>query len=621
MELPSPESALRLDDALASEAVRLFVDRAKAVQNHFELTEENAEAVVAICRRLDGLPLAIELAASRVRLLPPKAILARLDSRLTLLTGGGRDLPERQQTLRGAIAWSHDLLDRADQTLFRRLAVFAGGWSLDAAEAVVGFGTDPPLSVFDGLDALHNTSLIRIQESTGRDAAADVRFAMLQTIHEYATEQLVASGELAQVKENHAVWFLDLAIEAEPHLPGPSAVSWLDRLESDHDNLRAALDWLRSRGDGERAVALAAALWRFWWLRGHVAEGRMELESALAVDGSAASAARATALDGAGVLAETQGDYDRADALHHEALTLSRERDDRTGIARALGNLGVVAFDFGDDERAAALLEESLTLAREIGDQLLVATALNDLGAVAYNRGDLDRAESLYQESLSLRRRVGSGSEIARALNNLGTVATIRGDFTGACQLFSESLSLYRDAGDRWGAAGALLGVAVANYRQGDAPQAVALLEESLSLFNEVGDRRSAALAALNLADALRDSGDLTQAGVHYRDALTEFGAAEDRALVAEGLLGLARLLVRERRFEHAARLLGAASALAHDADPDSPQESFQPAILEAEGTVIRSQLGNDAFAAAWDAGRSLSLDEAVQVALSSATR
>jgi tetratricopeptide (TPR) repeat protein len=423
------------------------------------------------------------------------------------------------------------------------------------------------------------------------------------------------------VKENHAVWFLDLAIEAEPHLPGPSAVSWLDRLESDHDNLRAALDWLRSRGDGERAVALAAALWRFWWLRGHVAEGRMELESALAVDGSAASAARATALDGAGVLAETQGDYDRADALHHEALTLSRERDDRTGIARALGNLGVVAFDFGDDERAAALLEESLTLAREIGDQLLVATALNDLGAVAYNRGDLDRAESLYQESLSLRRRVGSGSEIARALNNLGTVATIRGDFTGACQLFSESLSLYRDAGDRWGAAGALLGVAVANYRQGDAPQAVALLEESLSLFNEVGDRRSAALAALNLADALRDSGDLTQAGVHYRDALTEFGAAEDRALVAEGLLGLARLLVRERRFEHAARLLGAASALAHDADPDSPQESFQPAILEAEGTVIRSQLGNDAFAAAWDAGRSLSLDEAVQVALSSATR
>jgi tetratricopeptide (TPR) repeat protein len=423
------------------------------------------------------------------------------------------------------------------------------------------------------------------------------------------------------VKENHAVWFLDLAVEAEPHLPGPSAVSWLDRLESDHDNLRAALDWLRSRGDGERAATLAAALWRFWWLRGHVAEGRMQLESTLGLDGSTRSAARAAALDGAGVLAETQGDYDHAASFHQESLVLSRERGDKTGIARALGNLGVVANDAGDADRATALLEESLALAREIGDQLLIATALNDLGIVAYDRGDLDRAEPLYQESLALRRQAGSGSEIARALNNLAGVILDRDDFDRARQLFAESLSLYRDAGDRWGAAGALLGVAVANYRQGDAPHAVALLEESLSLFNEVGDRRSAALAALNLADALRESGDPTQAGVHYRDALTEFGAVEDRANVAEGLLGLARLLVRARRFEDAARLLGAASTLAHGADPDSPQESFQPAILEAEATVIRSELGNDAFAAAWDAGRALSLEAAVQVALSSATR
>ena len=267
-------------------------------------------------------------------------------------------------------------------------------------------------------------------------------------------------ASLRRRKETHAAWFLDLAIEAEPHLPGPSAVSWLDRLESDHDNLRAALDWLRARGDGERAVTLAAALWRFWWLRGHVAEGREQLEAALAVDGSTASAARAAALDGAGVLAETQGDYDRAEALHREALALSRERGDKTGIARALGNLGVVAFDRGDDDQATTLLEESLALAREIGDQLLIATALNDLGGVAYKRGDLDRAEPLYQESLSLRRRAGSGSEIARALNNLGGVAFDRGDFDRACQLFEESLSLYRDAGDRWGAAGALIGLA-----------------------------------------------------------------------------------------------------------------------------------------------------------------
>src|SRR5215213_6903187 len=219
LDVPATERPLRLDDALASEAVRLFVDRARAVQNRFELTEDNAETIVAISRRLDGLPLAIELAASRVRLLPPKAILARLDSRLTLLTGGGRDLPERQQTLRGAIAWSHDLLDPAQQTLFRRLAVFAGGWTVEAAESVTDFGSDGSLPVFDGLEALHDTSLIRLQEAVESDPGAEPRFAMLQTIREFAAEQLVVSGEHARAKEVHTSWFLELALTAEPKLP------------------------------------------------------------------------------------------------------------------------------------------------------------------------------------------------------------------------------------------------------------------------------------------------------------------------------------------------------------------------------------------------------------------
>jgi predicted ATPase/class 3 adenylate cyclase len=618
LELPSSGRPLRLDDALASEAVRLFVDRARAVQNHFELTEDNAETIVAIGRRLDGLPLAIELAASRVRLLPPKAILARLDSRLTLLTGGGRDLPERQQTLRGAITWSHDLLDPAQQTLFRRLAVFAGGWTLDAAESVTDFGNDLPLPVFDGLVALHDTSLIRLQEPVDSDAGVDPRFAMLQTIQEFAAEQLVNSGELAQAKEAHASWFLDLALTAEPHLPGPSAVSWLDRLESEHDNLRGALDWLRSQGDGDRALTMAAALWRFWWLRGHVAEGRDQLEMALDVAGSVAAAARAAALDGAGVLAETQGDYDRAEALHLESLTLSRDRGDKTGIARALGNLGVVAFDRGDDDRAMALLEESLALAREIGDQLLVATALNDLGIVARVRGDLDRAEPLHQESLALRRRAGSGSEIARSLNNLGGVAIDRGDFDRACDLFTESLSLYRDAGDRWGAAGALIGLAVATHLQGDAPRAAALLEESRLLFREVGDRRNEALATLDLADALRDSGDLSQAAAVYREALSEFRAADDRQRVAQVFLGLGGVISRLGQFETAAKLLGAASVLKPDEKPSSGETSLETASLEDDLGAIRRALGDEAFDTAWGAGRALSLEAAVHVALTS---
>jgi tetratricopeptide (TPR) repeat protein len=557
-----------------------------------------------------------------VRVLPPNAILARLDSRLTLLTGGGRDRPERQQTLRGAIAWSHDLLDPREQTLFRRLAVFAGGWTLDAAEAIAGFGTtDQPLSVFDGLDALHDASLIRQEESTDRDAAADTRLAMLQTIHEFATEQLVASGELARVQDNHASWFLDLAVAAEPHLAGSSAVSWLDRLESDHDNLRAALDWLRARGDGGRAVTLAAALWRFWWLRGHVAEGREQLETALAVNVSTASAARAAALDGAGVLAETQGDYDRAEVLHTEALALARERDDKIGIGRALGNLGVVAFDRGEDDQATTLLEESLSLAREIGDQFLVATALNDLGIVANKRADLDRAELLYEESLAIRRRVGSGSEIARSLNNLGGIAFDREEFGRACELFSESVSLYRNAGDRWGAAGALIGLAVATHRLGDPQRATALLQESRSLYREVGDTRSEALVTLNLADAQRDSDDLTQAAAHYREALAGFSADADRERVARGLVGLGSLLVRTGDFERAATLLGAASSLTTQNGTRSEEGSAEAATLADDLNAIREALGEQAFTAAWDAGHALSLEAAVELALSQAMR
>ncbi|MGH2617146.1 MAG: ATP-binding protein, partial [Thermomicrobiales bacterium] len=240
LELPKDDPELPLDDALASEAVRLFVDRARAVRADFVLTEANVGTVVAICRRLDGLPLAIELAAARIRLLSPEAILSRLDNRLGLLTGGGRDRPERQQTLRAAIAWSHDLLGPEDQALFRRLAVFVGGWTLEAAETIANSVEDSDLSVLDGLETLNDNSLIRLNESAG-NRLADPRFDMLQTIHEFAQAQLATSGEVAPLKDAHAAYFLTLAGEAAPHLTGPDAVSWLDRLDADYDNLRAAL--------------------------------------------------------------------------------------------------------------------------------------------------------------------------------------------------------------------------------------------------------------------------------------------------------------------------------------------------------------------------------------------
>ena len=610
--VPARDSGIRLDKALAAEAVQLFVDRARAVRPDFALTEHNAGVVVAICRRLDGLPLAIELAAARMRLLSPEAILSRLDSRLTLLTGGGRDRPERQQTLRAAIAWSHDLLDASEQALFRRLAVFAGGWTLEAAESVVNAVAGPDLSVIDCLGALQDNSLIRLADGDGATPAPDPRFAMLQTIQEFAQEQLVASGESDALHAAHAACFAALADAAEPHLTGRSARTWLDRLETEQDNLRAALAWLREQGDAERAVRLAGAQWRFWWLRGHIDEGREELGAALALaepNGGTTTTARAAALDGAGVLAETQGDYDSAHALHEQALAISRERNDRAGVARSLGNLGVVAFDRRQDDRAAALLEESLALARDIGNDALIATALNDLGRVAFERGEFGRAESLYQESLVLRRRIGSESDIARALNNLGGVALHMDAFSQAANLFGESLDLYREVGDPWGAAGALSGLALATRSLGDAATATALFAESLGLFRETGDARNSALALLGLADTEKLSSELEASGRHYREALAGFHATNDPPGMVEGLAGLAGVLAREGRFEPAARLLAAATSLLPEDAPGalSPAESYQPDI-----DTIRGALGEERFAAIWASGQALSLDAAV---------
>jgi predicted ATPase len=604
--LPSEEQGLRPEDALASEAVRLFVDRARAVRGDFALTEANVETIAAICRRLDGLPLAIELAAARVRLLSPEAILARLDNRLGLLTGGGRDRPERQQTLRAAIAWSHDLLDPDVQTLFRRLAVFVGGWTLEAAETIVSYVDGPALSVLDGLETLNDNSLIRLDESVRGERLTDPRFDMLQTIHEFAWEQLAISGEEAALRDAHAQYYVSVASEAAPHLTGAQVASWLDRLDTDFDNLRAALRWLEDRNDSDRAIQLAASLWRFWWLRGHVSEGREQLEAALAIAGTTNSTdVRAEALDGAGVLAETQGDYQSAESLHQEALTLSLQSADTAGIARAKGNLGVVAFDRGDRDRAHSLLEESLELAQDAGDNQLIATALNDLGRVALERGELERAESLYRESLALRRASGSESGIARALTNLGVVALELGDFERACELYEESLSLYREVGDRWGAAGALNGLAVATRSGGDAGGAMEPFQESLELFEATGDARNSALALLNLADVARDTGDLDRSAAYYRDAIAGFEALDLDTEVADGLAGLAGVLASEGRFAIAARLLGAASKWVSGKTEAALFESEQ---VRADVGSIRTALGDDDFNASWAAGRELSL-------------
>jgi predicted ATPase/transcriptional regulator with XRE-family HTH domain len=607
LALPDAPAELTPEAALQSEAVQLFVQRAQAARPGFVLNEITAPDVAGICKRLDGLPLAIELAAARIRILSPNVLLARLERRMSLLTGGARDAPQRQQTLRDTIVWSHDLLGPAEQTLFHRLSVFAGGCTFEAAEAVANAAGDATFDVEAGIETLVDTSLLQYAQ-----VLEESRFTMLETIREFAGEQLAASGEAEQVERAFEAFFVDRAEVAEQGLRGPDQLLWLERLEAEHDNLRAALAGLRGRYDTERAIRLAAALWRFWWLHGYITEGRNELEATLAIGRSSpALKPLAATLDGAGLLAETQGDYAAAATLHEEALALSRELKDMAGIARSLGNLGVLALDQGDDERATSLLEESLALAREADDRTMVATALNDLGTVAFVRGNFAFAESLYQESLALRRGIGDGCEIARALNNLGTVATERNEFSRARQLFTESLNLYREAGDKWGAAGALDGLGDAIHRQGDGASAIPLLKESLALFQEIGDTKSAAVAQLNLADAERESGNLDEATAHYKAALAGSQSVGDHARIIIGLSGLGGVRGNQGYCELAARLLGAAAGLSGGGTSES-------VVFKADVATVTSAMGEDAFVLAWKTGRAFTEDAAIAAATSS---
>jgi predicted ATPase/DNA-binding CsgD family transcriptional regulator len=474
-----------------SESVRLFVERAQAVRAEFALDGENVAAVAEICRRLDGLPLAIELAAARVRFLSPQAILARLEHRLDLLTGGPRDLPARQQTLRSTIAWSYDLLDESEQALFRRLSVFVGGGTLEAAEAVCGG------DVLDGVESLVAKSLLRPSEA----AEGEPRFGMLETIREFGLERLAEVRELAGVRRRHAEYFLDLVERAVPRLRGPEQIAWLDRLETEHDNFRAALEWsLGEDGDTELALRLSGALAWFWESRSYVTEGRRWLTRALA-GASGRSAARMKALHGAGFLAHAQREAATARALLEESLAIARELDDRWTVGWVLYVLGRVAYFEGDAATARALAEQSLVLAREVGDPWLIAYGPHLLGLAAHIRGDYPSARAFYEESLAIRREIGFRQGIAILTNLLAMVAFREGDYARARALQRESLPIYQALGARYILSAALATSGALAAAQGQPERAVRLAGATAAVSENVH------VLPIPLAEALLEEG------------------------------------------------------------------------------------------------------------------
>jgi tetratricopeptide (TPR) repeat protein len=646
---PSPA----VEVVAAAPAVALFVDRARAVWPDFALTPENAADVAAICRRLDGLPLAIELAAARIRLLPPRALLARLERRLPLLVGGARDLPERQRTLRAALAWSYDLLSAAEQVLLRRLSVFAGGATLDAVETVCLLDGTLETDGLEWLAALVDHSLLRQEDAD----AEEPRLGMLETIREYALEQLAASGEREATEEAHARYYLALAEAAEPALRGPEQARWLARLDAEHDNLRAALGWAQGRREGGLGLRLVAALWRFWYMRGYLSEGRSRLEAALVDAAPASPALRATALHGAGVLALQQGANGRAATFLEESLALYRTLGDRPGIANSLTSLGVVAYYQGDYGRAAALHEEALALKRELGDRWGIAISLASLGNVAQDRGDYGRAAALHEEALSLNRELGDRRGCAAALNNLGNMASERGEYERATYLYQESLALGRSLGDNWCIAVSLTNLGVMAFRKGDHARAVILLEESLALKRELGAQEGIAVSLSHLGAVVGNQGDHERAAALLKESLTlyqerhnrtgiatvlrllgglareqgDYGRAAGlleeslrlsreighRNIVAECLEGLIWVALHAGQPGRAAQLGGAAEALREALGAPVPPHAR--ADLDRAVQAIRTAQGEEDFTAAWASGRALALEQAIEVALTPA--
>ncbi|HLZ27174.1 MAG TPA: tetratricopeptide repeat protein [Chloroflexota bacterium] len=440
-----------------SPAVTLFVQRAHAIKPEWRLSDANAGAVAELCVRLDGLPLAIELAAARIKLFTPEAMLARMDRRLELLTGASRDVPERHRGLRLAIEWSHNLLSRAERAAFRGMAVFAGGWTLDAAIDLctepAGIGPD----VLEQLEALADKSLLRVELQLD----GEPRFSMLETVREFALAELAKSGELAATQQRHALWCVRLVETVEPELSGPRQVAYFEQLEREHDNLRAALRWSFDGGDPLIGVRLAAALGRFWEIRGYLQEAHQWLTQAVGIRYGVPPATRAKVCTVAGHVAFLRGEYDAARTLLEESVTLSRGAADAPGVVQALINLALVAMTRADTAQASALLHESLDIAGNLADNPSVALSLNLLGQNAYYRGELAEAHSLLERSLDLRRAEGNRWGTAQALCDLGQVCHAEGFAAVARDLHAEGLAIWRDLSDVWGLAYALEGFAV----------------------------------------------------------------------------------------------------------------------------------------------------------------
>jgi predicted ATPase/DNA-binding XRE family transcriptional regulator len=569
LALPDPSHLPALADLGQYGAVALFVDRAGAVQPTFALTEAVAPLVAELCVRLDGLPLAIELAAPRLKVFSIAALVAHLQDRLALLTGGARDLPERQQTMRQAIGWSYALLSADQQQFFRRLAVFAGSWTLAAAEQICGAGGEPPRPLLDQVATLVDQSLVQLVTPPDSEAP---RFQLLETLRSYGLEQLEQAGEAEAQRHRHLVYYLALAEEADSALYGNEQTRWLERLTQEQSNLQAALGWARAQGEVELWLRLASSLWFFWYLRGHLSEGRRWLEEALVCSAASPERVRAPVR------------------------------------ARALKAVGTLAHGQGAYVQARTWLEESAVLFRQLGDQRSLSAALNNLALVEEAQGDYPRAKALHEESLALRRARGDRIGLAASLVNLGTVATHLGELSQAEQAFAESLLLFQEIGDRDGVAIALTNLGDLLWHRGHPAEAERLLQEALQIFRELDDPLGSALVLTSLGQVARFQGALEAGRTYFTESLTLFLTIGNQRDLVVSLEGLAGLIAEQGQRERAVQLFGRAAALREVLGASG--SAYERQVAECDLAQLGVVLGEDAVAAALTAGRTRSLEQ-----------
>ena len=600
-------------------AVALFVARSQATKPTFHLTSTDAHAIAEICVRLDGLPLAIELAAARSKLLPPQALLTRLEHRLTLLTSGGQDAPVRQQTLRNTLAWSYDLLSPQEQRLFRQLSVFVGGCTLEAVEVVCKTLGDETMHVLEGVASLLDKNLV---QQTVQEREEEPRFVLLETIREYGLERLAQAGETEATREAHAAYYLALAEEAQPYLQGAEQTRWFARLEQERENLRVALSYLLERArmemqaewgreQAERALRLCVALFPFWYNRMYFREGWSFMERTLELGEGVVASLRARVLYNAGFLLWDMDDQGRVEALAGESLTLYRELGDTAGMARALTLVGAVAWLRGQYAAARVQIEEAGALFQQAGDTWGRGRCLTELARIATAQGEYDRARALLEESLALYRALGDKQRIGWVLCLLGRVLfESQGDLTRAAALAEQSLALQREVGAKYFIHEPLRLLGEIRLAQGEQTRARELAEESVETEEDIGGGGLAASALICLARVIAAQGDHAAARALYQESFPLLHKLDNKERIATCLEGLGAVGAVQGQPAWAARLWGAAETLRqHIGAPLPPvyRTDYEQAV-----TAACSALGEKAFAAAWSEGRTMTPEQAL---------